>query len=385
MTPTIYLDHHATTPLDPRVLEAMMPYLTAEFGNPSSATHDYGRRARAAVETARASVARLLGARPEEIVFTAGATEANNLALKGAARMARKRGRGTHLVTTSLEHESVAYSVRALEEDGFAVTVVPPGSDGIVRPVDVERAIRPDTVLVTAIWVNGEIGTIQPVAALASLARERGALFHTDATQGVGKLPIDVRAAGIHLLALSAHKFYGPKGVGALFLENGVELEPLFSGGGQERGLRSGTLNVPGIVGLGAVADLRRAEMDEEAKRLSALRDALWSGIRERVPDARLNGDPERRLPGNLNVSFPGVPARDLLQALDGFALSAGSACRSTGGAPSEILEALGLDADLAASTLRFGLGRGTTPEHVERLLAALGEAVRRLRPQTAS
>jgi len=225
---------------------------------------------------------------------------------------------------------------------------------------------------------------VQPVAELAGLARGRGALFHTDATQGVGKLPLDVHAAGIHLLALSAHKFYGPKGVGALFLEDGVEVEPLFSGGGQERGLRSGTLNVPGIVGLGAVADLRRAEMDEEAERLTALRDRLWVGIRERVPDARLNGDPARRLPGNLNVSFPGVSSGELLAALDGFALSTGSACRSADGAPSDVLAAVGLDAGLAGSTVRFGLGRATTPEHVERLLAALGEAVHRLRPQTA-
>ncbi len=384
MTRTIYLDHHATTPLDPRALEAMMPYLTAEFGNPASATHEFGRRARAATEEARASVARLLGARPEEITFTAGATEANNLALKGAARRARKRGGGSHLVTTSLEHESVAYSMRALEEEGFTLTVAAPEPDGIVSAAAVERAIRPDTVILSACWVNGEIGTVQPVAGLAALCRERGILFHTDATQGIGKLPLDVHAAGIHLLSLSAHKFYGPKGVGALFHEDGVDLEPLFSGGGQEGGLRPGTLNVPGIVGLGAIAAIRSAEMAEEAERLTALRNALWAGIRERVPDARLNGDPERRLPGNLNVSFPGISGEELLRALDRFALSTGSACRSAERAPSEILGALGLDYDLAASTVRFGLGRATTPEQVERLLADLGEAVRRLRPRIA-
>ncbi len=358
-----------------------MPFLDAEFGNPSSTTHAYGRRAREAVESARAEVARLLGAPPETIVFTAGATEANNLALKGAARAARAAGRpASHLVGTTLEHKSVSVTLKALEAEGFPVSLAAPAPDGVIDPAAVAVALRPETLLVSMIAANAEIGTVQPVAAVGALCRERGVLFHTDATQMVGKLPVDVESMRIDLLALSAHKFYGPKGVGALYRRPGVDLEPLFSGGGQEGGLRSGTLNVPGIVGLGAVARIRREEMAAEAERLTALRERLWAGIRSAVPGARLNGHPAERLPGNLNVSFPGMPSERLFAALEGFALSAGSACLSDVREPSEALAALGLDYALASCTLRFGLGASTTAEEVDRLVGAIGEAARSLR-----
>ncbi len=376
----VYLDHHATTPLDPRALEAMSPYLSEEFGNAASLTHDYGLRARQAVEDARASVARLLGARSEETVFTAGATEANNLALIGAARSARRHGRGTHLVTTAFEHNSVSDTLRALVDEGFSLTTVAPEPDGVVPPDAIERAIQPGTVLVSMIAANAEIGTIQPVAEVGTICRARGVVFHTDATQLVGKLPVDVDAMRIDLLALSAHKLYGPKGVGALYVRNGVELEPILFGGGQERGRRPGTLNVPGIVGLGATARFRLDEMAAEAAALSRLRDDLWAGIRRRLPDARLNGHPTRRLPGNLNVSFPGVPSHALLSALSGFALSAGSACHSGTTAPSEVLLAIGVPPELAVCSLRIGLGKGSSQEQVQSLLSSLEHGVLQVR-----
>ncbi len=377
MTHAIYLDHHATTPLDQRVLEAMMPYLTVEFGNPSSRTHGYGQRARDAVESARAQVAALLGARPAGIVFTAGATEANNLAVKGAARAA---GRGTHLVGTRLEHESTAWSLRDLEREGFTVSWVAPGPDGIVPPAAAAAAIRPGTVLVSVIAANGEIGTVQPLEAIGAAVRAAGALFHSDLTQAAGRIPVDVEACALDLGALSAHKFHGPKGVGALYLREGIPIEPLLSGGGQERGLRSGTLNVPGIVGMGAAAEIRAAEMQTEAAAVAALRDRLWEGLRRAVPGARLNGDPVRRLPGNLNVSFPGLRGEALLRELPGFALSTGSACRSGTDEPSEVLAAIGVGRDLAPGTVRFGLGRSTTAGEVDRLIAAVERAAHRLR-----
>jgi cysteine desulfurase len=358
----------------------MLPYLTEEFGNAASLTHDYGLLARQAVEDARVSVARLLNAPADDIVFTAGATEANNLALIGAARSARRHGRGAHLVTTAFEHNSVSDTMRALVDEGFSVTEVAPGPDGIVRADTIGHAIQSGTVLVSMIAANAEIGTVQPVAEVGALCRARGILFHTDATQLVGKLPVDVGAMGIDLLALSAHKLYGPKGVGALYAREGVELEPVLFGGGQERGRRPGTLNVPGIVGLGATAGFRFDEMAAEAAALSLLRDALWAGIHRRIPDARLNGHPIRRLPGNLNVSFPDVPSHALLSALGGFALSAGSACHSGTTAPSQVLLAIGVAPELAVCSLRIGLGKGTTPEQVQSLLSSLETGVLRIR-----
>jgi len=332
------------------------------------------------VDDARVSVAHLLNARPEEVVFTAGATEANNLALIGAARSARRQGRGAHLVTTAFEHNSVSDTLRALVEEGFSVTEVAPEPDGIVRADAIGHAIQSGTALVSMIAANAEIGTVQPVAEVGALCRARGVVFHTDATQLVGKLPVDVGAMGIDLLALSAHKLYGPKGVGALYAREGVELESILFGGGQERGRRPGTLNVPGIVGLGSTARFRREEMAAEAATLRLLRDDLWAGIHSRIPDARLNGHATRRLPGNLNVSFPGVPSHALLSALGGFALSAGSACHSGTTAPSQVLLAIGVPAGLAVCSLRIGLGKGTTPEQVQSLLSSLETGVLRIR-----
>jgi cysteine desulfurase len=380
MSRAVYLDHNATTPLDPRALEVMMPYLTSEFGNASSSTHAWGLRARTAVETARREVAALLGAEPEEIVFTSGATEANNLALRGAARQRARAGRGRHLVTTAIEHDSVLATVEDLERDGFTFTVIVPDPEGRVAPDRVERTLRDDTLLVSVGSANGEIGTVQPVAEIAALCHDRGILFHTDATQAIGKVPLRVDASPIDLLSLSSHKMYGPKGVGALYVRRGTLLEPLLTGGGQERGLRSGTLNVPGIVGMGAAARLRAAEMEVEARTLGALRDALWQGVLRIVPDARLNGHPEHRIPGTLNVVIPRIDSDRLLAALGSFGLSAGSACHSGSGHPSPVLAALGLSPELAGCSVRFGLGKSTARDEVDALLVALEKAVRRMR-----
>jgi cysteine desulfurase len=375
---SIYLDHNATTPLDPRALAAMMPFLTEEYGNPSSSTHDWGLRARQAVEEGRRNVAALLGARPGEIVFTAGATESNNLAIKGAARCRRDRGR--HLITTSIEHASVLATARDLETAGFELTVVDPDSEGVVHPETIASALRSDTILVSVVAASGEIGTLEPVGEIGSLCRERGVLFHTDATQIVGRIPVDVGAMGADLLSLSAHKLYGPKGTGALYVREGVEIEPVISGGGQERGLRSGTLNVPGIVGMGTVARLCIEEMDEMGARESRLVERLWEGILRIAPDARRNGHARHRLPCTLNVAIPRVNSERLLLLLKGFALSATSACASGQSGPSRVLTALGLDPELASCSLRIGVGKSTTEEQVDQLLAALDKAVRRVR-----
>jgi cysteine desulfurase len=385
MTRAVYLDHNATTPVHPRALEAMLPYFASEFGNPSSSTHTWGLRARKAVEDARAAVADLLGAHPHEIVFTSGATESNNLALKGCARALARLGSGRHLMTSAIEHDSVSQALRSLEAEGFELSLIPPDRQGSVHPGQIAEAIRPDTALVSIGAVNGELGTVEPVADIARLCSERGVVFHTDATQAVGKLPLDLRFLPIDLLSLSSHKLYGPKGVGALFVREGVTLEPLFHGGGQERGLRSGTLNVAGIVGLGAAARIRKEEMEDEAKRLEGLREDLWAGIRRICPDAMQNGDPRQRIPGTLNVAFPRLPSERLLESLPGFGLSAGSACHSGAHSPSPVLAAIGLDDDLAACCIRFGLGRSTTLEEVQSLLAALEKVVRRVRGSAAA
>jgi cysteine desulfurase len=380
MTRAVYLDHNATTPVHPRALEAMLPYFQAEFGNPSSSTHAWGLRARKAVEDARKSVALLLGAKPQEILFTSGATESNNLALKGFARACASTQPGRHIITTEIEHDSVTQALRSLDREGFELTLIRPDPTGCVRAEDLAGALRHDTILVSVGAVNGELGTIQPFALVAELCAKQKVVFHTDATQAVGKIPLDLSRTPIDLLSLSSHKLYGPKGVGALFVRDGFRLEPLFHGGGQERGLRSGTLNVTGIVGLGAAAQIRKEEMEDEAKRLGALRDALWAGIRRICPDATQNGDDAHRIPGTLNVAFPRLPSERLLESLPGFALSAGSACHSGMHAPSPVLAAIGLDEDLASCCIRFGLGRSTTSEDVESLLAALEKVVRRVR-----
>ena len=378
--PPIYLDYQATTPLDRRVLDRMMPFFLEKFGNPGSVTHAYGREAEAAVETARAEVASLIGAEPREIVFTSGATESNNLAIKGAARFHRAQGKD-HVITALTEHKCVLESVKAVESEGVRVTWLPVDGSGLVDPRALEAAIDERTALVSIMAANNEVGVLQPLAELGALCRAKGVLFHSDAAQAVGKVPVDVDAMNIDLLSISGHKIYGPKGVGALYVRRRprARLSPLFDGGGQERGLRSGTLPTPLCVGLGAAATLARDELREESQRLLSLRRRLLDGIRGRFPGVRLNGDGEQRLPGNLNLSFPGAPALELMAACPSLALSTGSACTATEIEPSHVLKALGLSEDLAGATLRLGLGRYTTEAEVDFAAETLAAAARRL------
>ena len=363
----LYLDYHATTPVDPRVLEAMLPFFTERFGNPHSKQHAWGWEARDAVDAARAQVAALIGASAGEIVFTGGATESSNLALRGviAARAPGPR----HVITTAIEHKSVLDVCQGFGEAGCSVTVLGVDAGGRVDPEALRRALRPETVLVSIMAANNEIGTLQPMAALGALVREHGALFHTDAAQAAGKVPIDVRAMNIDLLSLTGHKFYGPKGCGALFVRRAkprIALVPQVAGGGQENGVRSGTLNVPGIVGLGRAAEICRLEMADEAARLRALRDRLLEGLRTRVPVVRVNGTLEHRLPHNLHVSFEGIEGERLLMALGDLAVSTGSACASGTQAPSHVLQAIGATSERGGASIRFGLGRSTTEADVD-------------------
>jgi cysteine desulfurase len=378
----IYLDHHATTSVDPRVLEAMLPFFSEDFGNPSSQTHSFGWRAEAAVEDARERLARAIGAAdPREIVFTSGTTESDNLALKGVARAGRRRG--DHLVTVVTEHPAVLDACRALEAEGFRVTRLPVDSDGLLDPDQVARALTDRTLLVSVMAANSEIGVLQPLEAIARICRERGVLLHSDAAQAVGKLPLDVRALGVDLLSFCAHKLYGPKGVGALYIRRDrprVALEPLLHGGGHELGRRPGTLAVPLIVGFAKAVEICLAELPAEAKRLSGLRDQLWSRLAQELPDLRRNGHPERRLPGNLNVCFTGAEADAILVGLREVALSTGSACASGSGETSHVLRALGLSDALARSAVRFGIGRGNTAEELAWVAERLIELVRELR-----
>jgi cysteine desulfurase len=364
----IYLDHHATTPVDPRVVEAMRPYWTEDFGNASSASHRYGWRAEAAVEDARERLATAIGAaEPRDIVFTSGTTESDNLALKGIARAARSRR--DHLVTTCIEHPAVLDTCRALEREGFSLTTVPVDSDGLVDPAAVEAAIGERTALVSVIMANSEIGVLQPIAEIGRICRERGVPLHTDAAQAVGKVPVDVEALGVDLLSMCAHKLYGPKGIGALYVRSRrprLRLEPLLHGGGHERGLRSGTLPVPLAVGFAAAVELCLADLASEAERLTGLRQRLWERLSSEPGDVTLNGHPSRRLPGNLNVSFGGVDSDHLLLALTDVALSTGSACASASPGPSHVLAALGLPEDRIRGAVRFGLGRSTTAEEID-------------------
>ncbi|HYL31638.1 MAG TPA: aminotransferase class V-fold PLP-dependent enzyme [Stellaceae bacterium] len=380
-TVPVYLDNHATTPCDPRVVAAMLPWFSEKIGNPHSLTHAYGREAEQAVEQARAQVVDLIGADPRELVFTSGATEANNMAVKGAARFHRQFGKDG-VVTLATEHKCVLESAKALERDGFRVAILPVGRDGLADLDVLARAIDDQTAIVSVMAAHNEIGVIQPIKAIAALAHAKGALFHTDAAQAVGKIALDVGELGVDLMSISGHKFYGPKGVGALYLRRRprARIEPLFDGGGQERGMRSGTLPVPLIVGLGEAAVLAKAEMAGEAQRLLALRARFLSGLRAKVPDVVLNGHPERRLPGNLNLSFPGLKAIDLIAACPGLALSTGSACTAAEVEPSYVLRALGLGDALAAASLRIGLGRFTTATEVDFAVDTLAAAVLRLR-----
>jgi cysteine desulfurase len=377
----IYLDYAATTPVDPRVAELMIECLRpgGPHGNPSSSGHDYGRRARALVEKARAQVAAAIGARPECIVWTSGATESDNLAVIGAARFNADRGR--HIVSTRTEHKAVIDPLKHLEHEGFEVTWLRPDSHGIVHPDQVSAALRPDTQLVSLMHVNNETGVIQDVAAVGAICRERGVIFHVDAAQSAGKLPIDVESMNIDLLSLTAHKTYGPKGVGALYVRKRppVGLQPLIHGGGQESGLRSGTLPTHQIVGMGAAFELANRDREQDVERIRGLRDRLWQGIAS-VGDVELNGHPEQRVANVLNVSFHGIEGESLQFALRELAVSAGAACSSASEAASYVLRALGRSDQLAQSSLRFSLGRFTTAEEIETAIEAVRREVTRLR-----
>jgi cysteine desulfurase len=381
MSGRIYLDNHATTRPDTRVVEAMRPYFEEEFGNASSKTHPFGWRAEEAVNKARTQVARLFHADPKEIVFTSGATESDNLAILGALRAHAEKG--DHLITAATEHPAVLDVARHVASQGASVTVLPVDSRGRVDPDAVRDAFTDRTVLVSIMAANNEVGTIAPIEAIGRLCKERGVLFHTDAAQAAGKIPLDVQALGIDLLSISAHKIYGPKGVGALYVRRRdprVRLEPIAFGGGQERGLRPGTLNVPGIVGLGAALEIARAVLEEEAVRTRRLRDRLQKGIQERVDGAHLNGDPENRLPNNLNLSFEGVEGEALLLSLEGIAVSSGSACTSEKREPSHVLKAMGVSDTMAQTSIRFGLGRATTEAEIDEVIGRVAGAVARLR-----
>jgi cysteine desulfurase len=377
----IYMDHHATTPVDPRVVDAMLPYFTTRFGNPASRNHAFGWAAEEAVEKARAQVAELIGASAKEIIFTSSATEANNLALKGVAEMYREKG--NHIVTCVTEHKAVLDPCRQLEKQGVRLTYVPVQRDGRVSLDDINAAITDRTILISVMTANNEIGALQPVEEIGTLAKDKGILFHTDAVQAAGKIPFDVNAIKVDLVSLSAHKFYGPKGVGALFVRRRnprVLLSEQISGGGHERGLRSGTLNVPGIVGLGEAAAICRSEMAAEGQRLRALRDRLNDRLHQGLDDIYVNGSMEHRLPHNLNISVAYVEGESLLMGINDVAVSSGSACTSASLEPSYVLKAIGATDDLAHSSIRFGLGRWTTEEEVDYVADKVTSVVRRLR-----
>ncbi len=374
----IYLDYNATTPVDPRVLDQMLPWFTEQFGNAASRTHLYGWEAEEAVAKARRQVAGLLGASEKEILFTSGATESNNLAIKGAYEAHSHRG--SHFITVATEHKAVLDTFQHLEGWGAEVTYLQPAADGLITVEQVTEVLRPDTVLVSVMYANNEIGTIQPIREIGKLCRERGVLFHTDATQAVGKLPIDVDQDYIDLLSLSAHKLYGPKGVGALYVRRGVKLTAQQDGGRHERGLRSGTLNVPGIVGLGKACEVASTDMSTEAIRLAQLRDQLESSILGTVPNTRVNGNREYRLPNVTNISFGDVDGEQLLMNLNRVAVSSGSACTSASVEPSYVLKALGVPDDLAYASIRFSLGRFTTEEDIATAVAHVQEVVSRMR-----
>jgi len=378
----IYMDNHATTPLDKRVLEAMLPYFTEDFGNAASRTHAYGWHAEAAVEDSRETIASYIGAESgKEIVFTSGATESDNLAIKGVAEY--YQAKGNHIITTTIEHKAVLDSCKRLEKQGFTVTYVNAGPDGLVDPADIEKAITDKTILVSVMLANNEVGTIQPIAEIGAITRNRGVLLHCDAVQGFGKTPFDVRAMNVDLASLTAHKVYGPKGVGALYVRRSkprVRLVAQMDGGGHERGNRSGTLNVPGIVGFAKAVQIFKLEGVAEATRIRGLRDRLHSAITRELDAVYLNGHPEKRLPGNLNLSFSFVEGEGLMMAIKDVAVSSGSACTSASLEPSYVLRSMGLDEELAHSSIRFGLGRFNTEEEVDYVAELVIGKVKRLR-----
>src|SRR6059036_2012897 len=377
----IYMDNHATTPLDPRVLEAMMPYLTDRFGNAASRNHSFGWEAEEAVDQSRKQIAALIGADPREIVITSGATESDNLAVKGVASMYREKG--DHIITCVTEHKAILDSCKHLEKDGYRVTFLPVDNQGFVDMDDLRKAITDKTILITIMTANNEVGVIHDIKAIGKIARERGVLFHTDAVQAAGKVPFNVNELNVDIASLSAHKMYGPKGVGALYVRRRnprVLLSPLIDGGGHERGMRSGTLNVPGIVGFGKAAELCRLEMASDTKRVRALRDRLNDRLHKGLDEIYINGSMERRLPHNLNISFAYVEGESLLMGINDVAVSSGSACTSASLEPSYVLKALGAGDDLAHSSIRFGLGRWTTEDEVDYVADKLAHVVTRLR-----
>lgn len=378
---SVYLDNNATTPVDPRVLEAMLPYFKERFGNAASRNHKFGWLAEQAVEEARVQVADLIGASSKEIIWTSGSTEGNNTAIQGAARMYAQKGR--HIITCGIEHKAVIDPCKFLESQGYEVTWLVPDRRGRVNADQVREAIRDDTILVSLMFANNELGTIHPVGEIGAVCKEKSVLFHTDATQAVGKIPVDVQEMGIDLLTLSAHKLYGPKGVGALYVRRKrprARLQPIIFGGGHERGIRSGTLNVPGIVGCGAAAQIAKEDMTEESARLTSLRDRLWAGLSGPLDEITRNGDPEHTLPNTLNVSFLYIEGESLMMGMSEIAVSSGSACTSASLEPSYVLRGIGLGDDLAHSSIRFSLGRFTTEEEIDFTVERVVHAVNHLR-----
>ncbi len=377
----IYMDNHSTTPCDPRVVDAMLPYFTEKFGNAASRNHTFGWEAEEGVDQARKQIAKLIHADSKEIVFTSGATESDNLALKGVVEMYREKG--NHIITSATEHRAVIDPAKSLEKNGVSVTYLSVDKMGRVNPEDVRNAITDQTILISIMLANNEIGTINPIAEIGKIAKEKGVLFHCDATQGVGKIPVDVQALGVDLMSFSAHKIYGPKGIGALYVRRKaprVRLVPMIDGGGHERGMRSGTLPVPLIIGFGKACELCEQEMEAETIRLKTLRDRIQEGITSVLEEVYLNGHPIERLPGNLNLSFAYVEGEALLMGVKEIALSSGSACTSATLEPSYVLRALGVGSDLAHSSIRFGLGRFTTAEEVEYTIDRMIKAVNHLR-----
>jgi cysteine desulfurase len=382
MREPVFMDSHSTTPVDRRVVEAMLPFFAEDFGNAASRTHAFGWRAAEAVERARQQTAALVGASAKDVIFTSGATESNNLAILGAARAPRSRGR--HIVTLATEHRAVLDPCRHLEREGFDVTWHPVRTDGLVDVNQLVDALRPETMLVSVMAANNEIGVLQPLAAVGRITQQRGILFHTDAAQAAGKVPFDVETVGADLVSFTAHKIYGPKGVGALYVRRRTELTPIVFGGGHERGLRSGTLNVPGIVGFGAASALCRQEMKTESQRLRALRDRLNAGLHARLDGMLVNGSMTERLPHNLNVSVAGVDGDSLLTGLNDIAVSSGAACTSGTREPSHVLRAIGCSEELARASLRFGLCRFSTEEEVDYVVETVASLVTRLREGSA-
>ncbi len=377
----IYMDNHATTPVDPRVLDAMLPYFHDKFGNAASRNHSFGWAAEEAVENARAQIARLINATPKEIIFTSGATESNNLAIKGAGEMYREKG--NHIITQVTEHKAVLDTCKRMEKYGYEVTYLPVAKDGRIDLDDLRRAITPKTILISIMYANNEIGVIQPIEEIGKIAKEKGVLFHTDGVQALGKIPVDVQKDNIDMISLTAHKLYGPKGCGALYVRRRnprVQLSAQIDGGGHERGMRSGTLNVPGIVGFGKAAELCQNEMAEESARLRGLRDRLKDTIFAKLDEVYINGSMTHRLPHNINISFAFVEGESLLMGINDVAVSSGSACTSATLEPSYVLKALGVGEDLAHTSIRFGLGRFNTQEEVDYVTSRVIEVVQRLR-----